>query len=81
MLHEVVKKLPADRILVETDCPFLTPEPFRGKRNEPAYVKYTAAACAKLRGEPPEAFMTTSGREHDAGVRDRVRAGQASRRY
>lgn len=56
-LHEVVKKLPADKILVETDCPFLTPEPFRGKRNEPAYVKYTAAACAKLRGEAAEAFM------------------------
>jgi TatD DNase family protein len=56
-LHDVVKKLPADKILVETDCPFLTPEPFRGKRNEPAYVKYTAAACARLRGEQPEAFM------------------------
>jgi TatD DNase family protein len=59
-LHDVVKKLPADRILVETDCPFLTPEPFRGKRNEPAYVKYTAAACAKLRGEDAEAFMTAA---------------------
>lgn len=56
-LVDIVKKLPADRILVETDCPFLTPEPFRGKRNEPAYVKYTAAACARLRGEAPEAFM------------------------
>jgi TatD DNase family protein len=56
-LVEVVKKLPADRVLVETDCPFLTPEPFRGKRNEPAYVKYTAAACAKLRGENEAAFM------------------------
>ncbi|MBN2223124.1 MAG: TatD family hydrolase [Deltaproteobacteria bacterium] len=56
-LHEVVKKLPADRILVETDCPFLTPEPFRGKRNEPAYVKYTAQACARLRGEDAQAFM------------------------
>jgi TatD DNase family protein len=55
-LHDVVKRLPADRVLVETDCPFLAPEPFRGKRNEPAYVKYTAAACAKLRGEVEGAF-------------------------
>jgi len=53
-LHEVVKKLPADRILVETDCPFLTPEPYRGKRNEPAYVVHTANAVAKLRGEEME---------------------------
>jgi len=59
-LHEVVTKLPGDRILVETDCPFLTPEPFRGKQNEPAYVKYTAAACARLRGEDVEGFMETA---------------------
>jgi len=59
-LVDVVKKVPADRILVETDCPFLTPEPFRGTRNEPAYVKYTAQACAKLRGEDTQAFMTTA---------------------
>jgi TatD DNase family protein len=56
-LHDVVKKVPADRVLVETDSPFLAPEPFRGKRNEPAYVRYTAAACAKLRGEDEGAFM------------------------
>ena len=56
-LHEVVKKLPADRILVETDCPFLSPEPLRGKRNEPAYVRYTANECARLRGAEPEGFM------------------------
>jgi TatD DNase family protein len=53
-LHDVVKKLPADRILVETDCPFLTPDPHRGKRNEPAFVQYTAMACARLRGEEYE---------------------------
>ncbi len=61
-LHEVVRKLPADRILVETDCPFLTPEPFRGKRNEPAYVKYTARECARLRAEVPDAFMEQAAR-------------------
>ncbi len=59
-LHEVVKRLPADRILVETDCPFLTPEPFRGKQNEPAYVKYTAVECARLRGEKSDEFMTAA---------------------
>ncbi|WP_214829961.1 TatD family hydrolase [Exiguobacterium algae] len=47
---EVAKEVPLDRLLVETDCPYLTPTPFRGKRNEPAYVKYVAEEIAKLRG-------------------------------
>src|SRR4030042_3175437 len=41
-LREVVKKLPLDRVLLETDCPFLPPQPWRGKRNEPAYLTATA---------------------------------------
>ena len=49
-LPEVVKKLPLDALLVETDCPFLAPVPFRGKRNEPAYVRYTAEKIAEIRG-------------------------------
>ncbi|HHV72850.1 MAG TPA: hypothetical protein GXX38_09630, partial [Clostridia bacterium] len=49
-LHEVAKKVPLDRILVETDCPFLTPVPFRGKRNEPSYVVKTAEKIAQLKG-------------------------------
>jgi TatD DNase family protein len=49
-LREVVKKVPLDRILVETDCPFLPPMPFRGKRNEPAYVKITASKIAEVKG-------------------------------
>lgn len=47
---EVAKAIPLDRLLIETDCPYLTPEPYRGKRNEPKYVKYTAEAIAELRG-------------------------------
>jgi len=47
---EVVKNIPLDRILIETDSPYLTPEPFRGKRNESAHVKYVALMIAELRG-------------------------------
>jgi TatD DNase family protein len=49
--HEIARSMPLETLLVETDCPFLTPEPFRGRRNEPAYVAYTARAIAELRGE------------------------------
>ena len=48
-LPRVAASLPLDRILIETDCPYLSPEPFRGKRNEPAYVKYVAEAIAGIR--------------------------------
>lgn len=48
-LREVVKYVPLDKILVETDCPYLTPEPFRGKRNEPMYVKYVAEKIAEIK--------------------------------
>jgi len=46
---KVAASIPLDRLLIETDCPFLSPEPFRGKRNESSYVKYTAECIAKLR--------------------------------
>jgi TatD DNase family protein len=49
-LREVARAVPLDRLLVETDAPFLAPVPMRGKRNEPAFVAYTAAALAALRG-------------------------------
>ena len=49
-LHEIAKKVPQDRILVETDAPFLAPVPMRGKKNEPAFTSYTAAFLAELRG-------------------------------
>ncbi|MCB1506495.1 MAG: TatD family hydrolase [Hyphomicrobiaceae bacterium] len=53
-LREIVKAVPLDRILVETDAPYLAPEPFRGKTNEPAYVVHTAAAIARARGITPD---------------------------
>ena len=49
-LREVVRHIPLDRLLVETDCPLLTPQKHRGQRNEPAYVRYTAAEVANCHG-------------------------------
>jgi TatD DNase family protein len=49
-LVEVVQALPLDRLLIETDCPYLTPHPYRGKRNEPAYVQLVAEEIAKIKG-------------------------------
>jgi TatD DNase family protein len=49
--HACARRVPADRFLVETDCPFLAPVPRRGQRNEPAYVAAVAARVAELRGE------------------------------
>ncbi len=48
-VHEVAQKVPLDRLLIETDCPYLAPVPFRGKPNYPQYVKYVAAKIAELR--------------------------------
>jgi TatD DNase family protein len=50
-LRAIAKRIPAERLLVETDAPYLAPEPVRGKRNEPAFVAHTAASLAALRGE------------------------------
>jgi len=51
---EIARQLPLDRLLIETDCPYLTPEPFRGRRNEPAYVRYVAERLAQIRAQPVE---------------------------
>ena len=51
---EIIKKMPPDRLLIETDCPYLTPVPFRGKRNEPAYVRYVLERVAAVLGRPVE---------------------------
>jgi TatD DNase family protein len=53
-LRAVLKDVPLDRLLVETDAPFLAPMPYRGKRNEPAYVVNTAAMLADLKGVPQD---------------------------
>lgn len=63
--HLIARGVPLDRLLVETDCPFLTPEPFRGRRNEPAYVRYTAQAIAHLRDVPfDEVAHATTANAH-----------------
>lgn len=51
-LLEVAKEIPLDKLLIETDCPYLAPHPHRGQRNEPAYLAYTLQAVAQARGEP-----------------------------
>lgn len=53
-LREAARRVPADRLLVETDAPFLAPQPRRGRPNEPAFVAFTLAALAAARGEPAE---------------------------
>ena len=53
-LQESCRIIPRDRLLIETDSPYLAPEPMRGRRNEPTYVKYVGLKLAELRGEDPE---------------------------
>jgi TatD DNase family protein len=59
-LREVAKKVPLDRILVETDAPYLTPVPYRGKPNSPAYTYYTVEKLAEIRGESIEAIANAT---------------------
>ena len=60
-LPDVARFVPADRLVLETDCPFLPPQGHRGKRNEPAYLAITAAHVADVRGEPlPDLAARTS---------------------
>ncbi|MDE3018232.1 MAG: TatD family hydrolase [Nitrospirota bacterium] len=62
MLRDIVKTVPLDRILVETDCPYLTPVPHRGKRNEPAFVKLVAEKIAEVKGATEVAGVEELGR-------------------
>ena len=59
-LRAIAAKVPLDRLLVETDAPFLAPEPHRGRTNEPAFVVHTAGAVAKARGISPEALAAAT---------------------
>lgn len=59
-LREVAKTVPLDRLLIETDSPFLSPEPLRGRRNEPAHVVHTARCLANIRGETIESLAAAT---------------------
>ena len=59
-IRDVAKELPLNRILIETDAPFLAPQPFRGKRNEPAYVAEVAKTLATVRNLPAEELAATT---------------------
>ena len=56
---EVVKFAPLDMLMTETDAPFASPNPFRGRRNEPSYVKYVVDAIARIRGDDRENVRQT----------------------
>ena len=70
-LQEAVKLIPKDRLLIETDSPYMAPEPVRGRRNEPANVRYVGLKMAELRGEEPEevAAYTTENAMQVYGVK------------
>jgi len=65
-VRQVAAWAPADRILVETDAPFLAPVPYRGKPNEPGFVRFTAEAVAELRGIPPQKLAELTTRNLEA---------------
>ena len=58
-LTEVAENMPADKLLVETDCPYMAPVPLRGKRNEPAFIVNTVAKIAAIRGISPDSMAKT----------------------
>ena len=64
-LRDIFAKAPVDRILVETDSPYLAPPPHRGKRNEPAYTAHTAAVGAEVFGLTYEAFAAQTTANFD----------------
>ena len=69
-MKEVAKEVPLDKLVLETDSPYLTPVPFRGKPNKPAYVKYVAEEISKIRGIPLNELtdITTTNAERFFGI-------------
>ena len=66
---DVIRMCPLDRLLVETDSPYMTPVPFRGKRNEPAYVKYVVEEMARIKEIPPEETLDMIAKMYElAGI-------------
>jgi TatD DNase family protein len=63
-LKDVAKRVPLDRLLVETDSPYLAPVPFRGKTNQPAYVRHVAEHIAELRGQPFDVIADATSRNY-----------------
>lgn len=55
-VRDVIQDIPLERVILETDCPYLAPTPFRGRRNEPAYLQHVAEALASLHGQDVEAI-------------------------
>jgi TatD DNase family protein len=77
-LRAILAAAPLDRILVETDAPYLAPPPHRGKRNEPAFVAHTARAVASLWGLSPEDFARATTRNFDRLFEKAARARAAA---
>jgi TatD DNase family protein len=73
-LREAARVVPLDKLLIETDCPFLTPIPFRGKRNEPAMVAHTTNFLAEMYGVSVDilAEATTRNFVNFFGLEDRI---------
>ncbi len=74
-LQEVALKMPADRMLVETDCPYLAPVPHRGKPNQPAFVRHVAEFIAELRGESCEHIAGITTRNFETLFKQPVSEG------
>lgn len=70
--HEVIQKMPRNRIMIETDCPYLTPEPFRGRRNSSLYLEHTARKLGELLGVSFEeaAYLTAENGKRFFGIED-----------
>ena len=64
-LRTLVADIPLEKLLIETDAPYLTPHPFRGKRNEPSYVRFVAEKIAEVRGVSPESIAQATTRNAD----------------